>query len=125
MGRGAFHTTVVFNDYLLIAETQAALILEGMKLIAQQVKLDAKSRVREDTSTLKKSIFIRNIEGAIYELYSNVEYAVYQEFGTRKLTVEGKGEGAQFNPFMFPAAMGAKPRIDAMVAAVLTQGFKH
>ncbi len=109
-----FGTTIVFNHYVDLADKKIVLIRAGMTKIMNEAKADAKSLVAVDTSTLQKSIYYRHIEQAVYEMYTNVEYAIYQEFGTVKMNP---------HPFFFPAANNARAKVDAMVGAVLAQGF--
>lgn len=108
-----FGTTVLYNNYILISLAQAKLIALGLEKIMLQAQQEAKQLVRVDTTTLQKSIKIRKVNEFIYELYTNVEYAVYNEYGTAKMPAQ---------PFMFPAAKNAHGRIDAMISAVLAQG---
>jgi len=116
MARGSFHTTIVYNNYVHIAERQAALIKLGMTKIMIEAKADAKKPLVKghgyDTGTLYKSIFYRNITGLVYEMFTAVEYAIYVEYGTSKMAAM---------PFMMPAAKIAGAKIEAMVGAVLTQ----
>lgn len=112
--RSRFHTTVVYNNYVYIAEKQAALIQIGMKKIMEEAKREAKKVLVPghgyDTGTLYKSIFYRNVGGLVYEMFTAVEYAIYVEFGTSKMAAM---------PFMMPAAKAAGAKIEAMVGAVL------
>jgi HK97 gp10 family phage protein len=112
--RTTFHTTVVYNNYVIASEVKAQLIEAGLRKIMFEVRSKAKELVRKDTTTLMKSISFRKVEIGIYELYTNVEYAVYQEFGTNKMTAK---------PFMFPATYEGGARVQAMCAAVLAQGM--
>lgn len=113
-----FHTTIVYNNYVYIAEKQAEMITLGMRKIMEMAKADAKRVLVKghgyDTGTLRKSIYYRNVGELVYEMFTHVEYAHYVEFGTSKMRAM---------PFMFPAAKTAGGRIDTMVAAVLAQGF--
>jgi len=112
-----FHTTIVFNNYLMIANLHEELIKAGMKKIMEQVKANAKKTLAPghgyDTGTLQKGIYYRHVEQAVYEMYTNIEYAVYVEFGTSKMSAI---------PFFFPAANKGRTAVEAMIGAVLAQG---
>ncbi len=121
-----FQTTVVFNRYVEIAEIHTQLIRIGMNQIMIQAVQEAKSLVPQKdridtgrktdlaTSTLQKSIMFRRIEQEIYELYTNSDHAIYNEFGTTRMSAV---------PFMFPAVLGAWTKVDTLLSAVLAQGF--
>lgn len=65
--------------------------------MAERVKSKAFDLARKDTGTMRNSITRRALNGA-YEngavIYTNTEYAQYNEFGTSKMTPQ---------PFMNPA----------------------
>jgi len=108
-----FHTTVVFNNYVIIGEVHTQLILAGLQKIIIQATQEAMELVRVDTTTLQKSIGYRKIEQGVYELFATAEYAVYQEFGTSKFYGQ---------PYLFPATVNAGAKIQTMIGAVLAQG---
>jgi hypothetical protein len=119
---GKFHTTVTFNRFEMIGRQHVTRIDLGMKVIAEQVKKNMKSDAPVAPvagTTLQRGISSRKIGQAQYELYNNVEYAVYQEFGA---THWKSGRPIKHTPHMIPNAEKAGPLIDAMVSSVIASG---
>lgn len=114
-----FGTTVVFNHYMMIGERQAKMMLEVLEKIMIQAKQEAMDLVRVDTTTLQKSIAIRKLRVGIFELYTNIEYAVYQEYGFTHVN----GNFVYPQPFMGPAGVNAAGKIQAAVGAILAMDF--
>jgi HK97 gp10 family phage protein len=78
---------------------------------AMRVEAAAKQRCPVDTGRLRSSIQVASGKGW-RTVSTNVEYAPYVEFGTRR-------RGAK--PFMFPAAEAERPRFQAAVQAALAK----
>jgi HK97 gp10 family phage protein len=78
---------------------------------AMRVERDAKQRCPVDTGRLRSSIQVASGKGW-RTVSTNVEYAPYVEFGTRR-------RGAK--PFLFPAAEAERPRFQAAVQAALAK----
>lgn len=116
MARATFHTSVVFNNYLPIAEKHEKLIGEALKKLMVQAKQLAKQLVPVDTSTLQKSIGYRNVSGLIYELYAGAEYAVYVEYGHGGNDYFGPQPA---RPYLYPAALNTSKNLDTIVGAIL------
>lgn len=69
---------------------------------AQQIRNDAVSAAPVDTGRLRQSIQVRQIAPGHYRVSTNVEYALYVEFGTRY---------RRATPFLRPALEQARIRL--------------
>lgn len=76
------------------------------------VETGAKQRAPVDTGNLRNSITGKLTGGASGEVSTGVEYAVFQEHGTRF---------QPGTPFMTPAAEAARPGFEAAVAALASK----
>lgn len=84
-------------------------VSRGLAAGGEEVVAEAKHRVRKDTTNLEKSIHAQT-EGLRCEVGTNVEYAIYQEFGTYKMSAQ---------PYLEPALTNNKENIiNAIKAAV-------
>lgn len=83
------------------AVTEAArreLLSSGLRVVA-----GAKRRAPVDTGRLRNSItFEVTADGDVVRVGTNLEYAAFQEFGTRKMPAR---------PFLFPAFEEERPRL--------------
>lgn len=59
-----------------------------MRIVAREVAADARSFAPVDTGRLRNSIEVGGRDGYLV-VFSTVEYAAYQEFGTRHLPARG------------------------------------
>lgn len=78
---------------------------------AMRVEAAAKQRCPVDTGRLRSSIQVASGQGW-RTISTNVEYAPYVEFGTRR-------RGAK--PFLFPAAEAERPKFQAAIQAALAK----
>lgn len=73
-----------------------------VKIAAVNIERGAKQRAPVDTGRLRNSITHEITEGGLNaQVGSNVEYAPFQEFGTRRTRAQ---------PFLFPAFEEERPR---------------
>lgn len=67
-----------------------------------EMEADAKRLAPVDTGRLRNSIYLNKVTDYHYVMRDGVEYGVFNEFGTNKMTP---------NPFFRPAARMAKEKI--------------
>ena len=87
------------------SKTPAA-VAQGGKL----VEADAKAMAPVDTGALRASITSKPA-GMRCDIGTNVEYAIYQEFGTYKMAA---------HPFLVPALKGNEQAIIELIAAAIS-----
>lgn len=87
---------------------------KGLMIASTRVEVDAKYLCPVDDGTLRASINSR-VEGDVGIVGTNVEYAIYQEFGTIKM-------GAQ--PFLFPALEMNRENIKKDIAQALKEDMQ-
>lgn len=96
------------REGLEVSVAKIAIAIEG------QAKLDAPV----DTGILRASI-TRNIEGLNASVGSNVEYAIYQEEGTRYMRAANQGQG-----FLKPAIEKVRSKLSAIVGKNIRIGIR-
>lgn len=97
-------------------------VLEGLEKsvaeIAIAIEGQAKLNAPVDTGILRASI-TRNIEGLNASVGSNVEYAIYQEEGTRRMEAANSGKG-----FLKPAVERIRQKLTAIVGRNIRIGIR-
>lgn len=76
-----------------------AAIDKGIGKGVQKIKSDAKVNCPYDTGRLKGSISTEHLEPKVWAVGTNVEYAMFVEFGTGQ-------HGAPPKPYLYPALLG-------------------
>lgn len=82
------------------------------------VQAQAKALSPVDTGALKASIDVDKADGGITptaRVYTDKEYAPHQEFGTVKMMAQ---------PYMRPAAVIARPKVDKMAIKEIKKAMK-
>ncbi len=90
-----------------------SLNMETDRVIASaafQVEAEAKARAPVDTGALKNSIHTEPKGNKIYWVADGVEYGIYQEFGTHRMSA---------HPFMMPAVEKVRKQLDKMFAEIV------
>lgn len=101
---------VIRDDFAILARALPALVGQIIGKVAFDIEADAKTRAPVDTSNLKNSITTEqdDTDETRWYVYTNVEYAPYQELGTRHMPA---------HPYLLPAAEAARaPLVDALRA---------
>lgn len=99
---------VIDNDFDSIARALPDIVSQIVGKVAHDIEADAKTRVRVDSGNLKNSLRTDQdgTEQTRWYVSTNVEYAPYQELGTRHMPA---------HPFLLPAAEAARgPLVDAL-----------
>lgn len=112
-----------FNEAIAMLEEIKEDKVEGVKRIvndtAVAVMIGAKARVGVDSGRLRSSIHLRPSSGGLQvDVGSNLEYAVYQEYGTGIFAEEGNGRKTPWvyyyqgnkGPRGFRFTRGSKPQ---------------
>ena len=76
---------------------------------ALQVEAEAKVKAPVETGALKNSIHTEDKGNKTYWVADAVEYGIYQEFGTHKMSA---------HPFMMPAVEKVRKQLDDMFAEI-------
>jgi HK97 gp10 family phage protein len=82
---------------------------QAMSGIAHQVEGEAKNLAPVDTGALKNSINTQKLSEKHYIVADGVEYGIYQELGTKKMSA---------HPFLIPAVELVKNYIEAAVKRI-------
>ena len=107
--------TVKKNDFPKAEKMAHDAIEEALKLCGQQCADYAAALAPVDTSTLKNSIEpSKTVENNEITVGTNVEYAIYQELGTSKMSAANGGKG-----YMRPALNEHKSQYERIVATTL------
>ena len=111
----------------------------GLHKGARRVQASAKELCRVNTGQLRNSITVTKIDGG-YDIGTNVEYAVYQEYGTgrrgdssvshvtERITKDGSTvpyEGISPNPFLYPALKQHENDIPGIVRDEITKTMRR
>ena len=98
-------------------------VLEALEKATKQTALAAQADARDnapvDTGNLKQSISTeheRSIKAATSTVYTNVEYALYQEMGTVKMAA---------HPYMMPALNANKSTFEQLARKELETAIKR
>lgn len=93
-----------------------ALVKRQVDMSASAIEATAKALAPVKTGNLRTGIKKRPVDGGMAaEVYNNVEYAPYVEFGTHKMAAQ---------PHMFPALEAERARFRAGVQAAAAAGAK-
>lgn len=106
-------TITVTLDTRALDKLAASLNMETDRVIASaafQVEAEAKSRAPVDTGALKNSIHTERKKAGLYWVADGVEYGIYQEFGTHRMSA---------HPFMMPAVEKVRKQLDRMFAEIV------
>ena len=101
-------------DRRVKAVTVAAIVNGGAAIVESQ----AKSLAPVDTGALRRSINTKPATGttkATASVGTNVEYAIHQEFGTRKQPAQ---------PFMHPAAQLSRTKVQKLAISEIKKAMK-
>lgn len=106
------------NDAAACREMKDALVAKALEEVGFQAENYAALLSPVDTGNLKNSIShkVQKAEEAVY-VGTNVEYAPYQELGTRKMKAANHGRG-----FLRPAIQDHVREYKAMIEQVLRNG---
>lgn len=103
------------NDFPKAEKLAHDAIEEALKLCGQQCADYAAALAPVDTSTLKNSIEpSKDVTNNEITVGTNVEYAIYQELGTSKMSAANSGKG-----YMRPALNDHKGQYERIVAVTL------
>jgi HK97 gp10 family phage protein len=106
-------TITVKLDTRALDKLAASLNMETDRVIASaafQVEAEAKVRAPVDTGALKNSIHTEPKGNKTYWVSDAVEYGIYQEFGTHRMSA---------HPFMMPAVEKVRKLLDKMFAEIV------
>jgi HK97 gp10 family phage protein len=81
---------------------------KAVAVTALNIEREAKHRAPVDTGRLRASIQ-HSVSGTSGAVYSDVEYALHQEFGTTNMTAQ---------PFLLPAFLEEKPKFEKRLGAI-------
>ena len=73
-----------------------------------------------DTGNLRSSITVGPVQSDYIDIYTDVEYAIYQEFGTSR----GRGRKPA-RPFMRPALDNNHARLQQLMGQVISDALKR
>lgn len=106
------------NDAAKVREMKNILVARALEAVGLQAENYASMLSPVDTGNLKNSINhqVQNSEEAVY-VGTNVEYAPYQELGTRRMKAANGGKG-----FLRPAIQDHVREYKAMIEQVLRNG---
>lgn len=79
-------TTITVNPNAVAALADSGELVDGLEIIGQVGELSAKEHAPVDTGNLRRSItheVIRGQDGWFVQIGTNVDYAIFQELGTR------------------------------------------
>lgn len=111
----------------------------GLREGARRIQASAKDLCPENTGALRNSITVTDTDGG-YDIGTNVDYAVYQEYGTgrrgdssvshvtEKITKDGTAvpyEGISPNPFLYPALKQHENDIPGIVRNEITKTMRR
>lgn len=101
-----FRVRVVYNDIPKLSKRAEQVAAEITAKAAHDVEAHAKNVAPVDTGALKNSIAAERVQPLLWHVAPHVKYAIYVEYGTRKM---------QAQPYMRPAAERVRePFIAAM-----------
>ena len=86
--------------------------------VAYAVQAQAVSNAPSVTGYLRGSISVKSVSEKEAEVYSNVEYAIYQEFGTRNMQAAMGGKG-----YMRPAVDNIRKRLAKYWRAAFKEAY--
>jgi len=105
-------TITVKLDTRALDKLAASLNMETDRVIASaafQVEAEAKARAPVKTGAVKNSINTKPIGKCVYWVSDGVDYGIYQEFGTHRMSA---------HPFMMPAVEKVRKQLDKMFAEI-------
>jgi len=91
------------NNLGVISEAVRARASEAVRKAALDIEAHAKVNAPVDTGALRNSITTEEVDDLNQIVGTNVEYSIYQEFGTVKMPA---------HPFLIPAAETVKPEFE-------------
>lgn len=104
---------VTRNDFAKIAATLTPELAVVVTTTALEVEAAAKGRVPVKTGNLRRSIHMEPVDRTHALVGTDVEYAPYVEYGTRKMAAR---------PYLTPAVELSRARFVAAVRAVISHG---
>lgn len=112
------HVRVVRDDFDSVARALPQIVGQIVGKIAFDIEADAKTRAAVDTGNLKNSITAEadSSDETRWYVGTNVEYAPYQELGTRHMPA---------HPFLLPAAENARGSLVEALRSLERQLGRH